>query len=1813
MCSMVSCIGLLLVNSWVMKKLSHIAAAVALLFAAAFSAKADDMEGLELKSLWKQYESYTKEDKPKKAAEVLTQIKKKAREDHLAYDFYKAGQDYINVRRSINWKESQGLYDDFAKEVEAFGDPTVTYAWMRNYGGKSSDERFEFVKKNASKLEKVRNVGFYSTLCWYMGGDLKTFVPNDYEYALWDLFINRSYDPKAPEKDAVYSELISYLDGKYPGAPYLEYLVATRLGDEKKAAMEALSEKYEGKAVRFYPRADLLMMRFGELHKDNKGTSEDFKALRKDCAAYEKERKALAGTEAVIARSCTLIEHMIKTLDSKGISVSVRRDSAVVGFRNLDKAVLTLSEYNGGKKGKVINTWNLANKASSFYVIDKEKIALPSLDDGEYLLKVSSGKETSETIYEQFNLSIATTTDADGIKVYVADYLTGKPVKKATLRLLSSDVLKAEETVVIDGFTLLPEKIRTALNALDKRKYCTLEAFVNEGGKILRSRDITVSRPWVSRSSEDRIDGTFCNIYKDRGAYNPGDTVKFKAVLFKGNLREALKVLPGVEVDVILNDTDLKEIARKKLTTNEFGSVAGEFALPKGEKNGYYNITVSLGKDNLAYDTFRVDEFELPSFVLDFDKNEVLYMPGDTVSVSGKVKAYSGHNLKGATISAKVTRYGTVIGEYTFAPSDDGSFSFSFPADEGGRYDAEVKVTDGTGETLEFNTGRYVLSDINLNLEPQNASDAQFVTTDEKANIYRWGKRYNRTPDKCVFIGNEARIRMTVTSVDGDKVPLGIQYKVLDEKEKVVLEGKASSGDEVLLDISKILSGLYTLKAISMTTDRKGKEVKEESSMKFMKLLEGETALDAPLRRIFISAPSEVAPGDKIRLTMGSADGPVWAIATLFGKDLKVLETRKVFLPGKRGEKGSLDSLEFDYKDSYPDAVCLRVFYFKNGDSVTYTHDYFRKRTTLDLPLSFSSFTDSAYPSTKYRITLESAKGVEALAAVYDKSIDAISTNYWPTVSLSSFSVSAASVATSNGRVSGEDPYGDEAEEESFDGEVMIRGYGSPIRAKGALGGVLMSRSAATVNMAVMDDAVEVESAADEAIPFQLVEEKPMFGDAGDVTVRSKFEAALTFQPFLRSDKNGKISFEFETSDKLSTYYVSVFAHDKDMRNALQRREMVVSVPVKVAALEPRFLYEGDVCDLGITVSSTSDKKVSGKLYLYTYPGEDYENLAPVSVQMLPVTVEPGGTSSGRFFVRTKEVGVAAGGENEAGERTIGVKAVFAGDHFSDALFVKIPLKKDAQTLVEAHSAVLRGSSEASDREALISSLKERFVNVPASEASLSEISIIDMVKEAIPSKVEPSGKDVLSLSEAYYVRLLAGKLLGEDGSDEDLLERIMACRNSDGGFGWFEGMSSSQIITAVLLERFSKLRDRGFSVPDLTSSVKFLDSRRFETALPLWCGWISDEQYMFIRSKYASVPFDVKVTKDNSKRISEFKKEAKDYLVPSKSDGRGLNGRILSKARRIMTLQNLSASSEGKALAKAWGLSFMTGSRLKNSLKADLESLYEYAVEHPDGGWYYPNAVMPWRGLLESEAYAHSTLCDLLSHTDRSDIADGIRLWLMLQKETQKWDEDPAFVDALTSILDGSEDVLATKVLILKAEYTKPFESIVAAGNGFTIERKFFREVTVEEKYNDKTEDKNRNVTELQEIKPGEQLHVGDKILMKYCIWNQENRSFVRLTAPREASLRPVDQLSGHYGWRFNPLRISRFYTLSPQGYRNVKAEKTEYYFDSYPEEKTEITEEFFVTEAGTFKAPVVSIESLYAPHYRANDGFKAVLDVAP
>ena len=194
-------------------------------------------------------------------------------------------------------------------------------------------------------------------------------------------------------------------------------------------------------------------------------------------------------------------------------------------------------------------------------------------------------------------------------------------------------------------------------------------------------------------------------------------------------------------------------------------------------------------------------------------------------------------------------------------------------------------------------------------------------------------------------------------------------------------------------------------------------------------------------------------------------------------------------------------------------------------------------------------------------------------------------------------------------------------------------------------------------------------------------------------------------------------------------------------------------------------------------------------------------------------------------------------------------------------------------------------------------------------------------------------------------------------------------------------------------------------------------------------------------------------------------------------------------------------------------------------------------------------------------------------------ELSDGLLSWLLLQKETQSWGVDPAFVDALEMLAEAPDSLLDRKVVTVTAKHTLPFAEVQAAGNGLTVQRTFYREA------------------DNSEIKPGDILSIGEKILAKYTVWSAENRSFVRLDAWREASLEPCDQLSG-------PITFPAW-----GGYRNVRADHTEFWFDSWPEGTIELKESFFVTRAGSFQAPALTVESVYAPHYRANGAAGAPL----
>ena len=108
------------------------------------------------------------------------------------------------------------------------------------------------------------------------------------------------------------------------------------------------------------------------------------------------------------------------------------------------------------------------------------------------------------------------------------------------------------------------------------------------------------------------------------------------------------------------------------------------------------------------------------------------------------------------------------------------------------------------------------------------------------------------------------------------------------------------------------------------------------------------------------------------------------------------------------------------------------------------------------------------------------------------------------------------------------------------------------------------------------------------------------------------------------------------------------------------------------------------------------------------------------------------------------------------------------------------------------------------------------------------------------------------------------------------------------------------------------------------------------------------------------------------------------------------------------------------------------------------------------------------------------------------------------------------------------------------------------------------------------------------EQLRDGQMLRVGDKVEVRYKIDNAENRSFVVMEASRPACLYPVDERSYGSNW---------FYC-------ERKAESTKYYFQVLAEEKTNLSESFYVTQAGVFNSGLVEIESLYAPEYRGHTG---------
>lgn len=1765
----------------------------------------------ELDRLWNEYYKFSVNDLPESRMELLDKIKDKARAGKYSYDFYHAATDYARISSQKNWKLSEQNERQKREDILSYGEPILFYLEGIDLDRNDATDCIAFLEKWEKKLRKSTNSDVWNAYAYLLGDQWKTVsrhIGSDYGYVLL------SMAQRNPEGDGS-DKLMSLIEKEYPeGYPVTAIYELYRLKAEKSEDYGAFISKYEGKAISTLAKCKAINLKFNELEEKNAGSAE-YVGLKTECRKLILEKKGFKNEEKYVLEDDSTPEDIVKKLEEKTFSATVKGPEIEVQVRNIRNILVSVYAGEGLSERKIekskavpVFSSTLADGKNSFYAPDTLKASLPELSDGEYFVILQSDKIKRSTTVTRHSIALSTHRTADGWLLYAADRKSGKPIETAQLTVSTwSDRNLLQKSVDFKGATLLDSEIQKALKGVGGR--CQIQcSYVDAEGMERSSDKLSLYTAYGDFPEEDSENQWQANVLSDRSAYRPGETIQFKSVVYRDFRNGKMNAAPkGTTVFAKLLDAERNEVSSMELRTGEFGSVAAEFVIPSGHRNGEWQITISTdGKNTLNAKWFTVDEFKLPEFSASFDEDGVKHFPGEKVNVRGRVFSYAGNSLSDAVVEYSVSGWNGYKAGGRLEIDGDGSFCIPVETEYGhdSHLTVVLKVTDGAGQTLEFSKWLSVSDDFSLSASLENGARGSFTSQKEDEDIpYYWRRRQHAEGDTAIIGSDKAEIKALLSDSDGKDLIGEISWKLL-KGESVLRKGKCSSGEKFTLDFAGLESGLYKV-VFSKSLEYKvaggqTKNAERTFALELLKLADTDTTLGEGIENVF----KTVHEDGKVSFMMGAGKGDIWANVLIYDIDSHILANESLHLDGVPGKDGSLRRLSWTHKDEWSDRVLVFVEYFKDGKYRTWQHEYKReKKDVFSLPLSVTTFTDKCFSGTQYKVRLHIGNDAEALAAIFDKSTEDIRSNVWESISQ----------YTSAIYVSSDNNTGCDFDGRIYDWSNVIVGAGRRTLFKSS--SVMASTVTSEANDIVYEESAMLDSAP-MAAPGSVEEEAMTDSGSGasnaePAKVRQDFQQTLAFCPMLRSDRNGDVEFSFTTSDKLSTYILSVFAHDKSMRNAVLRREFIVSQPLAITVHEPSLLYGGDRYVFRPGISNNSGKDVEGTLTVYVYDGEI--DSQAVSVQNCPLKLSAGESLGKEFSVFVPDA--ASMKSYSKGKAMLSVKAVFRGKdrdgvEIGDAVAVKIPVFDGKQVLTESHSALYISGM---DKSALIRSLEKQFVGTTHLGAVVSERSISEMVEDVLASKCgEPKSKNALDLSEVLFARLVK-----KDTVAESLVKELTDCRCPDGGFAWFAGMSSSPVITAVLLERLAILRDKGL-LPEgydwngiMTDAVRYIDAQMFkERNGYFWFGGLSIGEYICVRSYFPEIEVDAKAVKKElgAKEYRSVMESLTGYLYPKASEDH-LNGAILEKARRSAATLRL-LSSDSKEFASSLGFKER---KMKSTLTKAVASLKEYAVEHPSGGVYYPNAVMSFRAMLSSEAYAHSIICDFMSRWSKycggdsraEEIADGVRLWLMVQKENQEWESNFEFINAVNSVIEGSPALMQTSVISLSKTYEKPFEEIKAAGNGFSISRKFFVEDSDEK-------------SGVRELKAGETLHVGQKVIARYSINSSENRSLVHIRTPYNACLRPVRQLSGSTGYQFSAWRINAALNgfsalwITPQGYREVHENAVDWWFDVYPEENTTIDDEFYVSQEGVFTAPVCEIGSLYAPQYRANDGFGGALTVS-
>ena len=1040
------------------------------------------------------------------------------------------------------------------------------------------------------------------------------------------------------------------------------------------------------------------------------------------------------------------------------------------------------------------------------------------LPKGDYVLFADSdrGSNRRPLMFSVVDTAIITKQSHNELLTWVVDYDSGEPLDGMTVQTLS-----IPRTLSHTGWALTRDG-GLARHNVSNQRWGEYLVRLDDGGRF------GVATTWWQRGSEPwQLDVPFSretfdllgHLYTDRPIYRTGETVSYKATVRVDD--DATYMLPSPEETFIIRviDSRYEELLTTTMQLNEFGTIEGEFVIPEGAATGTYHIELagSEGSRYLPYPTgrqsggitgasFTVQEFRVPEYRVTVETPRDDYIDGEQIPVEATAEFFFGGAVEGATVNWSALASPAAVYVEGYAGYSFANYSYYY-WDYSYRNDQPLRAT-GTTETADRGvaafdvpavlqpgegTRQFTISATVLDESGQAVAASTSVTVHPAA--YYAGIR---TDSYIAMEGEPETVRLVTADIEGKAAPWrpvtvyaylrewvttkvedpsgGRRYQTdLIETEVASWSVTTNASAEASLAFTPPSSGSYRL--IAESVDGQGRVAKSSAY-------------------VWVSgygyAPWRMRNDDSIDLIADADSYEVGDVAEILvpapfagATALVTIERGSVLSHEVHHFETNSEVLSIPILDKHLPNIYVSVVLYRpptGDDTVPRYHIGY-----IELPVS------TAPRQLDVRIEPDRERASPGETVRYEVTVtDWLGRGVEGDVSVAIVDEAVLSLA-------------DEVGPDGLRAFWFQRWLG------------VATASSLSTSIDRVNDVINVPEEAD----------GKGGGDSG-IRLRTDFRNTALWIGQLKTDANGKASFELRLPDNATTWRAQARAVSGTTQVGEGTSELLVTQPLVVRPALPRFLRVGDEVTLRALVhnGTTSARSVTA------------------AVEADGIDLDASTLRTARIESDRSVVFEWPARATEQGEAKVRFRAVAAGGGIGDAVEITLPVHLNATAETTATGGVIdgalaveavylpdyaiqqQGELQISVQGALVGALTEelRFFAPPPPWESEGNVRIASRVIATVAARRAEGRIDE---------RPLPGQLTAD-------IAKLVSGQRGDGGWAWCESYSckTNLWITAWVLIALSEAQDAGAVVPrDLTENASRLIAqhvhRRTDVAHP--------------------------------------------------------------------------------------------------------------------------------------------------------------------------------------------------------------------------------------------------------------------------------------------------------------------------------------------------------------------------------------------